>query len=270
MIFTPDQRIAAFVSGNFALDTDSEQAQGLVGWWPLAVHGGKAKDFDYSLFNRHGTRTGGPTRKMVHHPRWGGVGVLDFPNDAYVDVGAVNGNAFSYLAWINVSSSATARTILGSSTANDGYQFRVDPDETLQLLKQNVLGLASSTGVITENIWQHVVVTHTVGKAVRFYLQGLDIGGGSHAETITESNVWIGARDNSGPVIEEITGSINDSRIYNRAQLAGMVWQIEQQPELIVYPLGVITRSFAPAAPGVTVGRGLLDGLKLARMRLVG
>lgn len=270
MIFTPEQRITAFRSGEFVLDTGSEQAQGLGGWWPLGVHGGNSKDWDYSLFNNNGTRTNDPTRKAVNHPRYGGIHALDFDGvNNYVDVGDLSifevPQGITVSAWARPSISeqtnfsaivvkeyAATRTapfiswkLAGHGGAGENvYQF-----ETGHSVSAPQRNEAASTTVPTINEWVHLLGTYD-GAVTRLYVNGIEEGTDN---AFTSDIIYLDGRLLFGAnedVAELWDGLTDDVRFYNRALSAAEAFNNYNEPWRLVYPLGVRTISFAPVAAG--------------------
>ncbi len=264
--FTPEQRKAALRFGQFAVDRESVQAPGLVGWWPLGIHGGKAKDWDYSGYGNHATRIGVvPTPAFV--PKWGAQMVNDLASNQYSDVengGAsvlnpttkitvavfarADGNVTTGYNNKGVFSKFTGAQWLLWTQAADGdldLQFRVstnDPSGTRNSL----------TFTITDNDWHHLAGRYIGGGVFKgrphLAVDGIDGGAGdSGGGTIKtgSGDVNIGTYQDNGA--RRFGGALKDARIYNLACPIPVVQQIAEEPWRLVRPLGVRTISFAPA-----------------------
>ena len=101
---------------------------------------------------------------LLTTPLWAGVDydgsddTVDLGNDSSIQV-----SVFTYSAWIKTSTSVNTnshRSIFGSSTDNDGAQFRVESNETLVFNKQDQVNVGISTGTITNGQWHHVALTY--------------------------------------------------------------------------------------------------------------
>ena len=258
-VFTPEQRIAAFTSGDFVLDTDSAQAQNLVGWWPLGVHGGNAKDRDYSLFKNHGTRNNGPIRKVSNHPRWGGIHALSFDGDddnviAPIDT-SLFGSQAAFCVWIK-------RTLHDPTTeGNSGIWSLKDggTSDHYPFSDGNIyVGMFDSTrfsmgdiGIADRTVWHHVTITRTAGTNGWKFRQNGAVIFETDPNTFTlGTTVKLGE---STSAVNNYDGLMNDARLYNIAQPAGLIDQIYNEPWRLVYPLGVRTISLAPAGVSVAL-----------------
>lgn len=253
--FTPEQRKTAFISGEFAADEDSEQFPSLRGWWPLGVHGGNAKDWDYSGFKKHGTRTNGPTPKAVNHPRWGGVYALNLNGTTnYINCGDTPLWDVDYLtvtAWIYP---RTSNTFDGVAARYDGDLswsiYRRDSGSTMTYFARvgGVNKQHDGSLVFAANEWSHVAMV-VDGTNLAGFRNGDSDGSIAASGTLEKINrdLLIGMR---APSDLPFDGFVNDVRFHNRAQSASLVNQIYNEPERLVYPLGVRTISFAPPAVG--------------------
>lgn len=250
--FGPEKRKAAFRSGRFAMDDNSPQSEGLVGWWPLGVHGGNAQDWDYSGFKNHGIRTNGPTQKVVNHPRWGGVQVMDFNGTdertaTTFDPDAVigDGNPFIIALWANHRDVTSNLISIGTPKVNERmYLGHISGGWFWGI------GTAfdTTTGTTaTNNIWQHVVLSYD-GIDVKMYLNSEKTYEQAHGGTANYESVDLNIGSATGPQ-QFFDGLLNDVRIYNRAPPSGVISEISNEPWRLVYPIGVRTVSFAPAAP---------------------
>ena len=186
---------------------------GLVGYWKLDDASGTTAT-DSSGNGNNGTLTNGPT--------WGtgqvNGGVVFDGTDDYVTANrTMNSSVLTYAAWVKWTS-GTDGTVIG--TTFGGTQFRIinsSGSGTLNLLAAGVANAGSSTNKITGGIWNHVVVTNDAAGNYKFYINGADAGGsGTYASGYNASpGIAIGARYyDSGT--ENFTGSIDETRIYNR------------------------------------------------------
>lgn len=252
--FSPKQRKAAFRSGRFAIDKDSNQWPGLVGAWPLAVHAGNVLDWDYSGNSRHGARSGyspGDTvRRAVNHPRYGGVqaGFFDGVDDLVTIGAGVNLVGISF----SVSFSASRRSVGGPSTwiLTQGVGL-TDQNLHIGFLTSNLLTFAfwnddlSSISTFPDATWHEFLCTYDAGSNTQtIYVDGIsDNSRTADGDYIGSGDVLIGMRHDGG----YYDGLLKDTRIYNRDQPASMVAKIYEHPEDLWYPLG--TRAFFLPAP---------------------
>ncbi len=193
--------------------------RGLVGHWSFEdCKLNKASD-DSGRGNT-GTLTNfaltGATSNWVAGKR--GACALNFDgSDDYV-LGSNTLNAGSILtvsAWVNPSTLASIRTILGWTTSG-GPQLRIETTGAVSWIKQNIIAIGTgTTGVVGVNSWQHIVgVYNSSTGAYSFYVNGQPAGSGSSAQALTYSAPQIGRH---GLNTEYMAGSLDDVRVYNRA-----------------------------------------------------
>lgn len=128
---------------------------------------------------------------------------------------SIQQSVFTYCAWVNPTG-ATFRTIIGWSADSGGPQFRVNSDNTLGILNQNVANIGTSSGTVTNSVWSHVAVSYDASGNYAFYINGAASGSGTSLQTFTFSTLKIGAKFFGGGVDERFIGDIDDLRIYKR------------------------------------------------------
>ncbi len=273
-------RRAAFRSGRFIVDRTSPQSVGLIGWWPLGVHGGLERDF--SGFGNHGTRIGS-TRKVVNHPRWGGVHALDFDGtDDYSDIfnSEVPPVAFQNLsdaitisAWINPDSLDSGDGGTGWTLASTIIELRQEGTTGIHVpfsfgiyLDGLAIGVTDdytvtperrrTTEALSTGVWQHGAITVN-GDALDAYIDSvpgtisdLSTATGDRSVGANASNMQIGLRSRDGGEKDrnEFNGRINDVRIYNRPLSRSEISEIYNEPWRLVYPLGIRSTGILPAS----------------------
>lgn len=127
------------------------------------------------------------------------------------DVGFTNGN-FTILAWVFNIEEGGAKAIIGGS--GSGYvELRINGDEKLELLKQAVFSMGSSTGTVPLNTWTHVGVTYN-GTDFVFYIDGASSGGGTSVQTFNSRETRVGKSDDT--FNDYFNGSLDNIMIFNR------------------------------------------------------
>ncbi len=242
MRFPPERRTAALRSGRFYLDVESVQAQGLIGWWPLGIHGGDAIDKDYSQFHNPGVRSS-PSTQVVRHPKLGGIRTLSFNGSSdIVTFGSSNlvlasGQPFTMSVWVNITSASLIAGAFNigdndtnqgphlSNQGGSGWRFAIWGD-----------GIVESTLDHSQDQWVHLVGTYD-GTDGRLYVNGV-LGGGPTAFTFTgtDGTAEIGRLNSGGSYW---SGFLSDVRLYRLACPPSVVNQIYQEPLGLVYPLGM-------------------------------
>lgn len=128
---------------------------------------------------------------------------------------------FTMTAWIR-SQGTGSRTIIGDSTTG-GIQVRLTSSNQLNLVKQNSVNMATSTGVVQPGMHQHIAVTYN-SPNIAFYINGQPAGTASNAQTFTFGNLQVGNRGST----EQFAGSINQVKQFNQALTAEQVLDIYQ------------------------------------------
>lgn len=251
----------------FELDAESEQAVGLVGWWP-GWSPGTNQLFDRSGRGNHGTLTSFADPYSTTSG-WapgvdGGRGALVFDDsDDYVllPVGVtapLANKTASWAAWFRPTVTLTGyETIVELASGAAGRNVGIFPSAATSLY----VAFANSGGVVASiseswvlNVWQHACVTCD-GTTIRIYRNGHQVGTTTSASAIgsgfiTTTGARIGKNFISGG--SQYGGSIEDSRLYNVAVSPEVVakmydqstrWQLRWQPgrRLISVPSVVST-----------------------------
>lgn len=185
-----------------------------------------------------GTCTGIYTRGVVAPHAFLGVGVdlggattdaITVPDEPSFEL---LGN-FTYEAWIKPDAVNIYQTIISkgqnaSPNTSAGYSFRVSNTARLEILKENQVLLATSTGsLIQAGVWQHVVVTRTTTDVYSFYINGVASGGGTNSTSInaTDKALQIGrtANDIAGSYATPFNGAIDEVALYGAGLSAARV-----------------------------------------------
>ena len=278
---TNERRKQAFRERNFEIDPYYQGAQGLVGYWPLGMHGdGDNTEPDKSLFRNNGTKTNGPTRKFIHHPRWGAVPVLDFVTDDFVDV--VDSDDTKYTGelticvWAKIDTGSAFRHFAGKHTGNgtvdDPFDFRTTDDATplMHIVRANTSRKHWDGPAVTLGARKHycVAAPSLIENAPTFYVDavattGVAAGGtGTGAPTGSGANIRFGDRADSAVTMD---GQMNDFRIFNRILPAAELTEHFLHPELLVRPRTRTFYSF-PAAAASTATVRLVDHNRFDRL----
>jgi hypothetical protein len=199
---------------------------GLVAYWPFG-EGSGTTTADGSGNGYDGT--------LVNGPAWTVEDALDFDGvDDYVDVGGLDvaGEAITITAWFYATDLANCgsrdcRLISKvTSVSEQGHYFMVSTiaaGATTRLRFRLKTGnttttLIATTGNLVENQWIHVAAVYD-GATMTLYQDGTPVGSRTKTGTIATNPtipVWIGGNP-SGATHRPWNGSIDDTRIYNRA-----------------------------------------------------
>lgn len=164
---------------------------------------------------------------------------------------------FSYFAVINpVADGTNPRAIRGDGTAANGPEFRIETNDKLGLIKQNVINIGSSTGTITNGVINTVGVTYDASGNYVFYINGKKDSFGTNNQTLTVTANYIGEQTGGTP--EYFKGHIFCFRTWNRiltpkeyATLHSNPWVIYSQPK----------STYSNAVTSVSVSPPILTGL---------
>jgi hypothetical protein len=189
----------------------------LVGYWSFDYYNSTGV-FDNSSYGNFGNFEGNLSEENLTAGKRGYGLEFDGESD-YVDVifdNSLNLNStnFTYSAWIKTTTSSAPNTIIGFAS-NVGPQFRVNGDGTLELLKQSMASIGSSTGTFSNDEWNHVLVTYDTSGNYEFYINGVSSGSGINLQSFSDSDLNIGAGVNGA--FEEFKGKIDEVMIFNRS-----------------------------------------------------
>lgn len=121
----------------------------------------------------------------------------------------LNSSVFSYLAWVKPKGKSIR--VIKAGTANDPL-FRINADNTLSLIKQNVVSIGTSTGKVTNDVWNHIAVTYDAEGNYKFYINGRLSGEGNHLQAFVFGDAVLGGHWGR----EFGNGKLGDVLIFNR------------------------------------------------------
>lgn len=134
---------------------------------------------------------------------------------------------FSYFAWIKVTDVTSIRTIKSGRWVgpNAAPQFRINTSGNLQLVKSQTVAIGTSTGTVTNGVYQHVAVTYDSSGNYAFYIDGLPAGSGTNLQTLGQGAMLIGCNESGYPaLVEFFKGAIDDVAIFSRVLTAAEIW----------------------------------------------
>ena len=123
-----------------------------------------------------------------------------------------NTNVFTYTAIVFPTGSGI-RTIKGNATTN-GPQFRINGSNQLELVKQTVTLIGTSTSIVPNNKFSYVACTYDVSGNYVFYINGLLAGSGTNLQTFVFGNIQIGSQSSG---TESFKGKISSFQMYSTA-----------------------------------------------------
>lgn len=202
----------------------------LVGYWPLTEGTGSVA-YDDSGTNATGSWNGTPAGMNGYYTpgkigSWAGYfnGSNDYVNAGNSPTFKITAN-LTIIAWVNILASpfpngATNWYIATTEGSSAGYMYRIDGGTGKQAFRTNgvdTCGTLSNTPLATST-WNQVAVVYA-GTTATFYLNGLPNGtclGDANPNSAVQ-NLYI------SNTFQEMTGLIDDVRIYHRALSAAQI-----------------------------------------------
>jgi len=215
----------------FAVNWQSPQAAGLIGWWPMAPAGGRTLH-DVGRGLTPGTIAGGAswTPDTLHGA--GHALTFDGVNGTYVtcgdaasaDFGTAN---FTVSFWVNVNAGASRALVLkdayATGTDNGIFFFR---DSGSRFGYWNGSATTVMVSSPTNGQWYHLVGvrTGTGANQLLLYVNGIQVATATESRTLSNSKNLTFGGDSTG--LSVMTGSLRDIRICNIALPPALVWQM--------------------------------------------
>ncbi|MCP5098385.1 MAG: LamG domain-containing protein, partial [Chloroflexi bacterium] len=159
-----------------------------------------------------------------------------FDGDGYIEVleaTAVNNivTTLTAMAWIKPSDLTGDKIIVSSSANNNtfGFSFGVSDDELWYSASSGIV--YNSGPALDSDVWQHVAVTVQFPYSPRFYVDGVEVSGGTLLPDPILPNalnsLYIGARTHSSGTPDMLfTGQIDELAVYGRELTAGELYSI--------------------------------------------
>jgi len=216
------------------LKLGSSQAQntgsltkGLVGYWSFdeSTHG-TTSVADLSGNNNRGFMINGPQKAIGKIGQGLSFDVVDdlITMGDVLDFTTAN---LSFSAWFYPQSGGHAfpRIIDKDNNLDNGYYFVYDKTNGALMFKTaGTTNMSSNNSVITQNAWNHVVVTYD-GANVRFYVNGVAQGAPAYT-TLPVNTVNAFVVGNIADSSRPLDGKLDDVRIYNRALSASEIQRL--------------------------------------------
>lgn len=228
----------------YTLNRSSDQAQGLVGWWPGGPSGGP-RLFDQSGRGNHGIINGTiPATGIWAAGNGGGKGALTPDGSTnYVAIPNINESVstLSCFCWFKSSTAALNVTFFGhyqtttnnrmwalttDNTAASGVNFRIILSQDGTLTNATIL---ETTTLIVDGKWHHCGFTYNAG-AVALYVDGLSrsFSGSIFSSSLfrSTSSLSIGGANPDSGGTSFCNCIIEDCRVYSRTQKTSEVYAI--------------------------------------------
>ena len=218
----------------FVLNRASQQAKGLVGWWPTAGAPGASVLRDCGNRKLNAPFLGGVSNPIwATEPAMGGV--LQYEGGDWINTPDFRIPFVTLTAWIKTTQAVSAYFHLlnrdNGSTARV-WQFRVynSGGHKLQFICWNsVGGFATATGttVVNDGVLHHVAATYD-GIAVKVYVDGFFDGSANLAGVAVSQSASImvfGGAVGAAPGAKFV-GLMGDVRVYDRALSDAEIWQL--------------------------------------------
>lgn len=243
----------------FALNADSRQAQGLVGWWPLTIKSYRTRD---GAKLNHLTAQGSG---LVYHPDKPMGSTLYFGSSSYLEVtsAVLSAPPITLACWFWPNDVTSNYALLGmSQSSGSDRQILVLNGTTTDSVgaftgTSATSGQGESSAAYVANAWQHGAGVFESTTSRAGYLNGANKGTNSTSVNPTGLNRTIlGARYNVAIVGLFLNGRLGDARIYNRVLSDGEIAELyaEETRWQLYYPIGrkswiFLGRSVPPPTP---------------------
>jgi hypothetical protein len=161
----------------------------------------------------------------------------------------LSSNAYTVTAWIDPVGPEVTRAIIGSMTAG-GLEFRLTTNNYLDILKEDIADIGSSSSPVANNAWSFVAATYNdVSGNYAFYINGAAAGSGAGIAPLTPFKLAIGKNPPNGADYEYFNGIMSNVQIYNIT--------LSSQQILSLYKQGI---GAAPLLPQNTISWYPLNG----------
>ena len=206
---------------NFHVDLGSSYADHVAAHSPVAYWrlGESLGDFADSSGNGH---TGTPFGSITY----GATGALTLDSNTAITLDPANNDYFTAAdhadfdlgdgpftleAWIKKAADGTAMWFFNKGVG--AYGLRMNVGNNLELVRDNVLSICTSTVTITGTAWHHVAASKT-GAAVKLYIDGIDVTGAITNSTMvdTATALYIGRRWDGS---QEWDGDLDELAVYS-------------------------------------------------------
>ena len=196
----------------FALNCGSNQARGLIAWYPMGLRGGSTV-YDMSGRNKNLAATNGPT--------WTDGLRFAAGSSQYAEIneGLLTSVPVTLVSWLKVYSDVAGEAVCLVSSNDNANWFSILLGSAEAFLQCNGSAFAQiQAGTVVHGRWHLVCGVFAATNSRTLYLDGVQVGA---TETTNSTQSGInrfaigGLRRN--PPDNYFTGYIGDTRIYNRA-----------------------------------------------------
>ena len=266
-------------NGNFVLNKDSIQAQGLVAWWPLVRPEGSINGVSFARdYSEEGANINLPfpaTTEAKRRFEEDGTYSVRMDSSSYAEVdktiSAFDTVPYSVASWFWSVNNTSSQVVFGSSdkdVGNNDFGILVSGDvggDPVRVFSRNTSFVSASTSSgFAASEWQHACGIWRTTALREAYLNG----GGKGTETTTVTNtaqdrISVGRLGDSTPSTS--TGIfLRDVRIYNYAISEEMVqiladnvlkWDLFYEPGRVKYFLPLAAEAAETSFPSLIAGQ---------------
>lgn len=213
----------------YVLNVDSDQAEGLVNWWPGDPSGNEM--FDLSgrannlLFNNGAKLSYGQDRGQS-------LSVASASSQfAESSVVSVVGMPLTLCGWVNPATLGNNRQMMGIYTAGQNagrFTIIINLSGNIQTVQvdNSVASSSASGGAITAGIWWHILAIWRSTTSREAWINGVQVGtdATSLGATSGMNRTSLGRGRSDTP--NYTNGLLEDCRVYNRALNPAEIWDI--------------------------------------------
>lgn len=227
----------------FRLNSASDQARGLIAWYPIGIRGGN-KLHDLSGRNNHLTGGAGSAE-----PTWREALRFVAASSQYTEIGSglVTAAPLTLTCWVKVEDITVGQQfacLVNSGGASDWFSLMVNGGSSKLGMQLNGGGggfeeLVAATAQVSR-VWYFVAAVYNSTTSRKFFLNGeLQATGSTSCTPASINRFALGGLRRSSPD-NYFTGEVRDARVYNRAltdaEVAAMYppsrrWQLYYRPE---------------------------------------
>lgn len=185
---------------------------------------------DISRYGNNATVYGGANISWTGNGRYGGafnwsgnVALVNASNPTSLQF-INSSNNWTISLWYNVKDSANHFLLYKASA----WAVELSPSGSINKIRfaerTGFSTYTSSDAVVSQNVWQHITITHNESNAFTIYLNGLPIGGTGTVNSFSGASSELDIGGRVGTL--SMNGSIDDLRIYNRSLSASEVYDV--------------------------------------------
>jgi hypothetical protein len=202
-------------TGNSSLTTDGSSSATWNSNWQMVQHLENTSCTDSTSNGNNGTNNGGTNGTGNIG---GGIALSGSPNRVAEPINITTvGQPFAVSGWINPTGTSGYRAFWGGATTTGSLEIRVnDSTNNIQVLREGVAGVITTSGTVTGSAWSKVVLTIDGSNNVKVYINGASPETATLSGSFTSDTSLLGGWDFNGLSTEDpFIGTIDEVRVAN-------------------------------------------------------